>query len=481
MQEVSKSHIPARFTLVGVIGEGTFGTVDRVWDRHLLCTRAIKSFKPEDNGDMSECALREIAFQSFLTDAGAPGVVPLLEVLTGAGPEVGILMPLMQRDLADEIEDKVFKSWSTIDPVLKDVLGALSFLHSLSPPLMHRDIKPENILRDAVGQTYLTDLGFMRFCKDEPPYATGAYSHGSNQRATKTYTAPEMLKHGVPHGPKVDVWATVVVAVELMRNSRLNARTDKTARKQLRQICEHMKDPMLKALSEGMLSEDPSNRWTAARLLEYAFTCRSVTIATPVENCAKLVVAEPVFEAGMQKHIGEILTRLDYKCPQTFYSACAFAAEALRWRDPTAAPSIFWTCVYACIAAGKLYEHAYWSLEELEKEFEHPMLDHMVRFQNLLIYKQNGRLLYPFPECITRALQAVRKIPKKRRGRRRIVSAISPGSKNSESTKAGDQDAGSADKGMIAASEPGDEHSSNSDQSVATVQRDDASLDPVLV
>ena len=169
MQEVSKSHIPARFTLVGVIGEGTFGTVDRVWDRHLLCTRAIKSFKPEDNGDMSECALREIAFQSFLTDAGAPGVVPLLEVLTGAGPEVGILMPLIQRDLADEIEDKVFKSWSTIDPVLKDVLGALSFLHSLSPPLMHRDIKPENILRDAVGQTYLTDLGFMRFCKDEPP------------------------------------------------------------------------------------------------------------------------------------------------------------------------------------------------------------------------------------------------------------------------------------------------------------------------
>ena len=356
---------------------------------------------------------------TFLTDARAPGIIPLLDVLYGAGPEIGILMPLMHRDLADDIEDKMFKSWSNIDPVLNDILTALSYLHSMTPPVMHRDIKPENILRDITNKTFLTDLGFMRFCKDGPPYASGEYSHGSNQRATKTYAAPEMLQHGRPHGPAVDVWATGVVAVELMRNARLSAYTDKTARKQLRQICGNMQDPMLKALAGGMLSEDPSSRWTADQVLEYAFITCSIHPATHSQHIMKLVVTEPVFETILKKHVGDALRRLDYNCPQTFYASCAFATEAMRWTTETSS-SVFLSCVYACIAAGKLYEHEYWSLENLQGKFEDLTCEDIVRFQNLLIKHMHGRLLHPFPSCITQATQHQKKHKKhtKRRTRR---------------------------------------------------------------
>ena len=387
-----------------------------MWDSQALCLRAAKTFKPEDNGDICECALREIAFQSFLTDIGAPCIVPFLSVLQDSGADVSMLMPLMQNDIADDIENKLFKDWSCIRPVLRDVLTALAFLHGLSPPLAHRDIKPENMVRDVTGKTYLTDLGFMRFCRDGPPYDSDKPSHGSNQRGTKTYTAPEMLRHGVPHGPPVDIWATGVVGVELMRNARLNAYTDKTARKQVRQICGRMKDPMLKSLSQGMLAEDPRERWRAESVLKYAFTRPTLGAAAEAQSDVSVVLAqEPMHAAVVQSTVGDFLQRLDYRSPQTFYAACAYADEAACWSGYKATQHEI--CLHACIAAGKLYEHEFWSMEDIEEEIGESVTEKAVIFQQLLLQNRKGRLLQPFPPTIHQAQRHVKQ-PREQHSRR---------------------------------------------------------------
>ena len=61
-----------------LLGEGTYGAVHVAWDRELCCCRALKVFKPEDDGDVAETALREIAFLSFLTVVETSvGVLPV--------------------------------------------------------------------------------------------------------------------------------------------------------------------------------------------------------------------------------------------------------------------------------------------------------------------------------------------------------------------------------------------------------------------
>ncbi len=44
----------------------------------------------------------------------------------------------------------------------RQVLSALHFLHSLSPPVLHRDLKYANLLVDGQGAVPLTDLGVSK-------------------------------------------------------------------------------------------------------------------------------------------------------------------------------------------------------------------------------------------------------------------------------------------------------------------------------
>ena len=408
-----------RFTRLSALGEGTFGTLATVWDAELLTTRALKTFKPEGE-DVAECALREIAYQAFLTDLSAPNLLPFLDVLVSAGPEVCMLQPLMRSDLAAVIDGGAYAEWETALAVLGDVLDALRFLHSFRPAMVHRDLKPENILVEPTGRAVLTDLGFMRFTKDQPPYDSGPFCHGSNQRATRTYSAPEMLRHGVPHGPGVDIWASGVVGAELHGKRRLQARTDRAARRHLLAFrATHAQNASMTFLC-GMLEPEPSARIQAAEALRHevfnspsfpkrAETPASVSIERP-EPCLSPVVAD---------RVAELMTELDFHCCQTFYAACAYAAEALQWRGGDAQRASDVT-LYSVLTASKLYEHEYWDTGTLAKTLELEPVDfvrNFVSFQKLLLQNRKGRLLVPFPSTCCEFEK--RLVPKATRRRRR--------------------------------------------------------------
>jgi serine/threonine protein kinase len=46
--------------------------------------------------------------------------------------------------------------------VLRALLGALTYLHGCTPPVVHRDIKPSNVILTPEGKPYLVDFGAIQ-------------------------------------------------------------------------------------------------------------------------------------------------------------------------------------------------------------------------------------------------------------------------------------------------------------------------------
>ena len=280
--------------------------------------------------------------------------------------------------------------------------------------MMHRDLKPENVLRDPMGRHYITDMGFTRFTRDGPPYEDVGCSYGSNQRATASYSAPEMLRHGTPHGPPVDIWALGVIAVELLQNRRLTAMTDRTARKQCRKVCEKSTDSPARDLVRSFLEEDPVRRITASAAR--AHPALASPLASASASCAAVDLVRPptAIEHSLSQAVLALMDVLQFSSPQTYHAACAFSGDARSLRCPAlSAATDAELNTYAVLMAGKLYEHEYWALSDLPKLLPDPFdKSAFVTFQKAMVSRRQGRLLAPFA---TRAPQLPSRLRRRRR------------------------------------------------------------------
>jgi serine/threonine protein kinase len=78
----------------------------------------------------------------------------------------------------------------TAKQMIREVLKAVSYLHSRDPPIIHRDIKPENILLDKNNKVKLagtlaidSDFGWSNFLNKPRKTYCGTFD----------YLAPEMI------------------------------------------------------------------------------------------------------------------------------------------------------------------------------------------------------------------------------------------------------------------------------------------------
>lgn len=93
--------------------------------------------------------------------------------------------------------------------IFAGICDALSYLHSLTVPVVHRDVKSSNVLLDSEFHPRLSDFGRARWVSDEDR---------NYEDLSVLYMPPELF-FGMPFGPPGDVFSCSIILWEIMTNA----------------------------------------------------------------------------------------------------------------------------------------------------------------------------------------------------------------------------------------------------------------------
>lgn len=203
-----------RYTLMDVLGEGTYGVVYRAIERGTNKTVALKKIRLDRSDEgIPQTALREV---SILQEVHHDNIVNLLDVICGNG-KLYLVFEFVEMDLKKSLD----QSGPVTGPLLKrmvyQMLDGLYFCHRHR--IVHRDLKPANILVTADKSLKLADFGLARAFM--VPMHT--YTH---EVVTLWYRAPEILLGDPHYAPAVDIWSVGCIMAELSRGGKVLFRGD---------------------------------------------------------------------------------------------------------------------------------------------------------------------------------------------------------------------------------------------------------------
>ncbi|URE00847.1 hypothetical protein MUK42_21078 [Musa troglodytarum] len=166
----------------------------------------------------------------------------------------------------------------------QQILSGLAFLHAKNT--VHRDIKGANILVDPNGRVKLADFGMAK-------HITGQ-SCRLSFKGSPYWMAPEVIKNSNGCNHAVDIWSLGCTVLEMATSKPPWSQYEGIAAifkignsKELPTIPDHLSNDG-KDFIRCCLQRDPSNRPTAAELLQHPF----VTNAAPLEN--SIIGSEPL-------------------------------------------------------------------------------------------------------------------------------------------------------------------------------------------
>ena len=210
-----------RFEIIEMIGQGGMGAVYKATDQRLtgrLC--AIKEILPnllgyeEDTQAYQEQFLQEA---STLARLDHPNLPKVSDYFAEDEREYLVMDFVPGRDLREIIaEKKRQKDFLTEEQVLDwagQLCGALTYLHSRTPPVVHRDIKPSNIKLTPSGHIKLVDFGLVKLLTpDDSRTVTVVQGRGTVQ-----YTPLEQYGGDTGHtDTRSDVYALGATLYELL-------------------------------------------------------------------------------------------------------------------------------------------------------------------------------------------------------------------------------------------------------------------------
>ncbi|XP_074555010.1 uncharacterized protein LOC141811056 [Halichoeres trimaculatus] len=201
-----------RYESLGLVGEGSYGTVLKCRHRESGRLVAIKKFQDsDDDKTVKKIAQREI---KLLRQLRHENLVNLLEVWKRRRRWY-LVFEFVERTLLDDLEqNQSGLDLNTSRQFLFQILRAVAFCHQQN--IIHRDIKPENILISQGGVVKLCDFGFARTMT--APSDGAVYT---DYVATRWYRAPELLVGDTKYGKPVDVWAVGCLLLEMLTGQPL--------------------------------------------------------------------------------------------------------------------------------------------------------------------------------------------------------------------------------------------------------------------
>jgi hypothetical protein len=183
--------------------------------------------------------------------------------------ELWVVMEYLAGGALTDIVTKTRMDENQIATVCKSVLKALAFLHANG--VIHRDIKSDSILLSKDGRVKLTDFGFVA-------QVSADLQKRKSLVGTPYWMAPEIISR-LPYGTEVDIWSLGIMIIEMIDGEP--PYFDQPPLQAMRFIRDmppprfkdsvHRSSPRLQGFLEKMLVRDPTQRATAAELLEHPF------------------------------------------------------------------------------------------------------------------------------------------------------------------------------------------------------------------
>jgi len=193
------------YKVLEFIGEGAYGDVFKAESIFLSYPVSIKRILKSKIPD--ERSLKRLNREArVISEISHPNIIRFVEylcddhfyyIVTEYFPGSNLLTYAKSQNEAD---------YSTIRYILKQILLALSYLHSNG--VCHRDLKLENIIIDEKKFIKLIDFGLCGFDTPFNPQDTFCGSH--------MYASPEILSSKPYNGAKSDMWSLGVVLFALI-------------------------------------------------------------------------------------------------------------------------------------------------------------------------------------------------------------------------------------------------------------------------
>ncbi|CAJ1007523.1 putative Protein kinase domain/Protein tyrosine kinase [Leishmania naiffi] len=230
-----------RYTVMGQLGDGSFGTVSKAQNTSTGEIVAVKKMKQRFHS-WEECLqLREI---QSLRKVQHLNLVKLKEVVREK-TELFLIFEYceknifqIQRQRADQMSGAIAFSDKEIRSIMCQTLLGVQAIHKAG--FMHRDLKPENLLISG-DVVKVADFGLAKEIRSRPPF--------TEYVSTRWYRAPEIVLHSTHYNSPIDIWACAVIFAELYLCRPLFPGTSESD--QLFKICSVLGSPAPSEWDEG--------------------------------------------------------------------------------------------------------------------------------------------------------------------------------------------------------------------------------------
>jgi len=227
------------YKILGVIGDGSFGTVMKASNIKTGEIVAIKKMKKKFNS-WEECmSLREL--KSLTKLKNHQNIIKLKEALR-VKDDLHFVFEYMEQNLY-QLYTRMRESGKSftenqIRTIIHDTAEGLAYMHKHG--FFHRDLKPENLLINS-GVTKIADFGLAREIRSRPPF--------TDYVATRWYRAPEILLKAPNYNSPVDIFALGCIMAELYLGAPIFK--GNTELEQMYKICSVLGTPTQTSWSEG--------------------------------------------------------------------------------------------------------------------------------------------------------------------------------------------------------------------------------------
>ncbi|XP_071454661.1 serine/threonine-protein kinase grp [Hetaerina americana] len=193
------------WTIAQTLGEGAFGEVKLLINRHTGEAVAVKIVDLEKHPDAKNSIRKETCILRMLTD---PHIIKFYGQRRDGNLEYIFLEYAAGGELFDRIEPDVGMSAWEAQKYFKQLVAGVEYLHGRG--IAHRDLKPENLLLDENDNLKITDFGMATLYRMQ-----GKERPLEKRCGTLPYVAPEVLLRPY-HAEPADIWSCGVILVAML-------------------------------------------------------------------------------------------------------------------------------------------------------------------------------------------------------------------------------------------------------------------------